>query len=154
MFDPAGFLVELKHCSGDNVRIENRPVSTAYSMSDNHSDWLASFILRPLPAIKCHQFFKASATGPYRAPALTSNSKLWSDLVAQAHSEWEAAQKAAAATQGGVDQEAALQSPRSRKNGSRTRPRLRDSQRPRRSCGSARRTFTLQEGAAPATPAE
>lgn len=82
--------------------------------------------------------------------------KVWSDPAARAHSEWEAAQRAIAASQGGVDQEAALQVvsalalEKKRKQD--------DAQVARQSAAKAqlqkraRRTFTLQDGQASRRP--
>lgn len=107
VFDKDGWLIELKHVSGDTILVENQPVSNKFAMTDNHSDWLSAFIMKPLPPLKCHQFFKASASGPYRSPMLTSASKVWCELVRQSQAEWEAAQRLAAGAQCDGGKEAA-----------------------------------------------
>lgn len=94
-FDNAGRLIELRHISGDSIVCSPNAVTNHFVLIDNYSDWQAAFLLRPMPPVKVHMFFKPSGTGPYKAPAMTNTAKPWIALLEQAESDWQSAKRVA-----------------------------------------------------------
>lgn len=104
----AGSLSKLRHCSGDEVVVEDCPVTPRFQLMDNHLDFAAAFVCKPLPPVKLHMFFRDRGDlklGPYRYEQLTSTSKCWKDLVDRSNQSWELAKAAASrkTTPGGAE---------------------------------------------------
>ena len=71
-------LSSIKHCGGHVVKVLEHNISCDYVLTENWSDWSASFTKAPFPPIRLHLFFSEPAkTGPYTLQVLTSKCKEW-----------------------------------------------------------------------------
>lgn len=96
-FAEDGSLKQVKHCSGDIINLEASPVTKRFDLVDNHLDYQASFVCKPMPPVRIHMFFKDTHTGPCRSPQITNTSKAWRELVSHCNEAWEQAKAAASA---------------------------------------------------------
>lgn len=97
VFGEAGMLEQIKHISGSVVEVGSTGIDRKYILVDNYGDFSAAFVLKPLPPVKCHIFWKASdGTGPYAAPQYTSSAKSWKTYCEGHYAAWEQARQLAA----------------------------------------------------------
>lgn len=81
-------LVAVRHINGDEVQVTKTCIDRSWGVSQNWSDWDASFEhdgMRPSPV---WHLFKGTGLGPYKFPKVTGENKSFSDELSAAGQEW------------------------------------------------------------------
>lgn len=85
-----GLLTELKHHSGDAIKIEDGiRIDNSYTLHANWDDFAAHLAKPPMPNVNLSMFFKKAGTGPWKHKRMTGACKEFARDVQAVFNQWQ-----------------------------------------------------------------